>query len=170
VTLPRRSSFVASAAFVLATMTLTAVAAAQPGEPGWGPLMKGPGMMMGPGAMGPATYGRICSPGAAGFAKWDIGRIERMIKLTEAQRAKLGELKAASDKALDTLRTACPAKFPAKNVDRMATMESRLEAMLAAVKTVRPALAAFYATLTDEQKARLDRSAASGRLWSWRDR
>jgi hypothetical protein len=93
-----------------------------------------------------------------------------MIKLTDAQRAKLDELKAASDKALDAMRTACPAKFPTGNVERMAAMEQRLEAMLAAVKTMRPALEAFYATLTDQQKARLDRSATSGPLWGWRNR
>jgi len=172
VTLVRRNLLIASAAFALVTMTLTAIATAQPaeprGDPLWGPLMAGPGMMMGPGVMGPATYGRICSPGAAGFAEWHIGRIARMIKATDAQKAKLDEFKAASDNALEMLRTACPTKFPATNVERMAAMERRLETMLAAVKTVRPALEGLYATLNDEQKARLDRSAMSGRLWGWR--
>ena len=158
------------AGVVLTSMMLTAVAVAQPEGPHWEQLMKGPGMMMGPAVMGPATYGRICSPGAAGFAEWQIGRIGRMIKSTDAQRAKLDELKAASDKALDLMRIACPRKFPTTNVERMAAMEGRLETMLAAVKAVRPALEALYATLTDEQKVRLDRSAMSGRLWGWRNR
>ena len=35
-------------------------------------------------------------------------------------------------------------------------MQSRLEAMLAAVQTVRPALDRFYEALTDEQKARFN--------------
>jgi hypothetical protein len=45
-------------------------------------------------------------------------------------------------------------------------MEKRLEAMLLAVKIVRPAFASFYSSLTDEQKARL--SEASPRRWGWR--
>jgi hypothetical protein len=46
-------------------------------------------------------------------------------------------------------------------------MEKRLEAMLAAVKTVRPAFDAFYASLTSEQKTALDR--VGPRHWRWQD-
>jgi hypothetical protein len=42
--------------------------------------------------------------------------------------------------------------------------------MLAAVKSMRPAMEAFYATLNDEQKARFDTSAGAGRFWRWHDR
>ena len=46
-------------------------------------------------------------------------------------------------------------------------MEKRLDAMLQAVKTIRPALDAFYATLSDDQKARLD--TPLGRIRFWRE-
>jgi hypothetical protein len=36
-------------------------------------------------------------------------------------------------------------------------MEQRLDAMLQAIETVRPALTQFYGSLSDEQKARFDR-------------
>ncbi len=36
-------------------------------------------------------------------------------------------------------------------------MEQRLQAMLQAIDTVQPALERFYASLSDEQKARFDR-------------
>src|ERR1700745_2324879 len=39
---------------------------------------------------------------------------------------------------------------------RLAAMESRLQVMLAAVQTVRPALERFYQSLSDEQKARFN--------------
>ena len=39
-------------------------------------------------------------------------------------------------------------------------MEQRLQAMLQAVDTVQPALQQFYASLSDEQKARFDRLGA----------
>lgn len=150
---------VSVAAAALAAMAT--IATAQPA---------GPSMMMGPGVMGPGMHGRMCSPSAVGFAEWRIDRLERSIKLTDAQRVKFDELKAASNKALDTMRTACPTEFPTTTVGRMAAMEKRLEAMLAAVKTMQPAMEAFYATLNDEQKARLDTSAGAGRFWRWHDR
>jgi hypothetical protein len=42
--------------------------------------------------------------------------------------------------------------------------------MSAAVKTTRSALEAFYATLSDDQKAKLDSSSGRGLFWRWRDR
>ena len=36
-------------------------------------------------------------------------------------------------------------------------MQQRIEAMIAAANTVRPALEEFYASLNDEQKAKLNR-------------
>jgi hypothetical protein len=36
-------------------------------------------------------------------------------------------------------------------------MEQRLDGMLQAIETVRPALTRFYGSLSDEQKARFDR-------------
>ena len=44
-------------------------------------------------------------------------------------------------------------------------MEKRMDAMLQAIRTVRPALEALYATLSDEQKARLDANSHRGRFW-----
>ncbi len=144
-----------------------------PRGPGWN--MPGPGMMMGPGAfgpgmMGPRGYGMMCGPQAAGFAEWRIDRLERAIRPTDAQRAKLDELKATATKAADTMRTACPTEIPTTMVGRMEQMEKRMEVMLGAIKTMRPALDAFYATLTAEQKARLDGNTGPGRFWRWRDR
>lgn len=44
-------------------------------------------------------------------------------------------------------------------------MEKRLDAMLQAANTIRPALEAFYATLSDEQKARVDAAPSWMRYW-----
>ena len=93
-----------------------------------------------------------------------------MIKPTDAQRAKFDEFKAASNKAAEAMRAACPTDVPTTMVGRMEAMEKRLDAMLQAVKTVRPALDAFYATLSDEQKADLNGGSGPGRFWRWRDR
>jgi hypothetical protein len=108
----------------------------------------------------------MCSPRAAGFAEWRINRIERAVKPTEAQKPKFEELKAAAAKSAELMRTACPTDAPKTVTGRMEAMEKRMDVMLQAIKTMRPALDAFYATLTDEQKAQLDSRA--GRRWHWR--
>lgn len=148
-----------------------------PGE-GFGPGMMGqggfgPGMMMGPGmmggGMGRGMSARMCGPGAAGFAEWRIDRIERAIQPTDAQRAKLAELRTASAEAAETIRGACPTTFPTTPTGMMDVMEKRMEAMLQAIKTVRPAMDDFYNSLSDEQKTRLTAGGPdSGRFWRWR--
>lgn len=139
------------------------------GGSGWGQ-----GMMMGPGMMGGGDRGGragMCDPRAAGMAEWRMERIERLIKPTDAQRTALEALRAASTKAAETVAAACPQEFPASASARMAAMEKRMEAMLAAIKTVRPAFDGFYATLTDDQKKKLDDGAPRGWGWHrWRDR
>jgi hypothetical protein len=158
----RRITLIASAA--LAINALVAAANAQPYGPG---TMMGPGMM-GPGMMGRGGFGLMCNPAAAGFAEWRIDRFEQVIKLTDAQRSKFDELKAASNKAADIMRGACPTDFPKTAVARMEVMEKHADAMLQAIKTVRPAMEAFYATLSDEQKTKLDSNTGRGRFWRWR--
>jgi len=125
--------------------------------------------LMGPGMMDQRTFGRMCSPYAAGFAEWQVNRLEQIIKPTEAQRPKFDEFKTASAKATETIRNACPAAYPANMLERMEVMEKRTEAMLQAIKTVRPALEAFYATLTDQQKAQLNSNTGPRRFWQWRE-
>ena len=152
----------------LAIAMLVVAAGAQPYGPGmrgsgWGQGMMGPGIMMGPGMMG-RGFGGMCSPAAAGFVGWRIDRLELAIKPTEAQRGKFDELKAASNKASEAMRLACPTEVPATAVGRMEAMEKRMDAMLQSIRTMRPALEAFYAILSDEQKARLDSPSGRGRF------
>lgn len=170
-----------AAALACTAMLVTTSALAQPATPGAGtpPAAAdqgsgpgngwGPGMMMGPGMMGwggRGGMGMLCNPGAAGLAEWRMERIERLVQPTEAQRAALNDLRTASTKAAEQIAAACPRDLPASAPARLELMEKRMESMLAALKTVRPAFVAFYGTLTDEQKARLDQAAP--RRWGWR--
>jgi LTXXQ motif family protein len=180
-----RAGVMCGVAALVALMVALPVSAQMMGPGGWGPgsgwgprgdYAWGPGMMgrgYGPGAMtGPVWRGgMMCSPRAAGFAAWRIGAIEEVVRPTEAQRPALDALKAASTKAADALVAACPQDVPATSPARLEVMEKRLDAMLQAVKTVRPAFDAFYAVLTDEQKRRLDAVSPEGpwrwRMWRW---
>lgn len=142
-------------------VAIAASAVAQPGPRGPG------GGMMGPGMMGDRGFGFMCSPRAAGMAEWRMERIEAAVKPTEAQRATLEELKAASTKAAEVMSAACATAIPDKAGDRLAAMEKRLDAMQQALKVVRPAFEKFYAALDTDQKAKLD--AAGPRGWGWRN-
>jgi LTXXQ motif family protein len=143
----------------LAFISASPLAAQPAGPSGFG--------MMGPGMMGWPSMGRaLCDPRAAGLAEWRIETIERQVQPTDAQRPLLDQLKAASTKAAETIAAACPRELPNSPVGRLEVMEKRLTAMLEGVKTVRPAFEAFYASLSDDQKARLAR--VGPRRWGWR--
>ena len=163
-----------AAALLLAIAAGAASAQPSPGTRGpgvFGPGTMGPGFMMGPGMMrGPGMWGGRfagpCDPGAAGMAGWRIEQIERAVRPTDAQRTALNDLRAASTKAAEALAGACPSEVPRSSTERLGFMEKRMEAMLQAIKTVRPAFDALYASLSDEQKGRLD--SAGPRRWGWR--
>ena len=104
----------------------------------------------------------VCSNQAPELTDWPIERISEVVQPTDAQRPALDELKAASAKAIEMLQSACPKDLPSISTGRLAAMESRLQVMLAAVQTVRPALERFYQSLSDEQKARFNAIASAG--------
>jgi hypothetical protein len=98
----------------------------------------------------------ICSNHAPELTDWPIERISEVVQPTDAQRPALDELRTASVRAIDMLQSSCPQDLPSIPTGRLGAMESRLQVMLAAVQTVRPALERFYQSLSDEQKARFN--------------
>jgi hypothetical protein len=150
-------TLMASAAFALA---ITGSAIAQPA--GHGPGMMGSGSgMMDSGMMG----SRMCRHGSGGLMQWRIEGLAETLKLNDAQRAKLEDFKTASAKAADTMRSACTGDMGTTVPSRMEAMETRMGLMLTAITTMRPALDAFYASLTDDQKAQFDSRASRHRRW-----
>jgi len=98
----------------------------------------------------------LCSVQTAGLTDWPIERIAQTVEPNDAQRAVLDELKDATAKALAILKAACPTALPSTPTGRIEAMRQRLEAMLQAVRTVRPVVEKFYQSLNDEQKARFN--------------
>jgi hypothetical protein len=98
----------------------------------------------------------LCSGQTAGLTDWPIERIAQTVEPNDAQRAVLDELKDATAKALDILKAACPTALPSTPTGRIEAMRQRLDAMLQAVRTVRPVVEKFYQSLDDEQKARFN--------------
>ena len=98
---------------------------------------------------------QMCGQDSHDIAGLPIDQFQQAIKPTEAQQAALDELANASLKAAQDIKAACPADIALTAPSRLAAMQERIEAMIAAVATVQPALEKFYGLLSDEQKARL---------------
>jgi hypothetical protein len=101
-----------------------------------------------------AELAEICSH--RGFANMPIERIEQAVRPTQAQAQALEKLKSANASAAESLKANCPAYKALTPMERVAAMEQRLDAAQAAVKTIEPALKDYYASLSDEQKARFN--------------
>jgi hypothetical protein len=98
----------------------------------------------------------LCNSRTESFAQLPVQRVEQAVKPTQQQQGALEKLKAASTEAANQMQASCPAQSPQTPLDRFDAVGKRLDAMAGAVKTVRPALADFYSSLTDEQKARFN--------------
>jgi LTXXQ motif family protein len=118
---------------------------------------QGRGGAAGRGVAGGRSVGAdLCGGQTAGLTDWPIERIAQTVEPNDAQRTVLDELKAATAQALDILKAACPTALPSTPTGRIETMHQRLDAMLQAVRTVRPVIEKFYQSLNDEQKARFN--------------
>jgi LTXXQ motif family protein len=105
---------------------------------------------------GTDTLASLCGSQAESFTKLPVQRIEEVIKPMGPQQAALDQLNQASAKAADELRGSCPAQAGETPTARLDAMNNRLDAMVQAAKTVRPTLAAFYTSLSDDQKAQFN--------------
>jgi hypothetical protein len=99
---------------------------------------------------------QMCGEDSRDIAGLPIDQIQQAIAPNDAQRAALDDLANASVKAAQDIKTACPTQISLTAPNRLAAMQTRIEAMIAAEGTVQPPLEKFYGLLNDEQKARLN--------------
>ena len=104
----------------------------------------------------PDRLAQMCGDDSRDIAGLPIDRILQAIEPTETQRAALDEFANASVTAAQTIKAACPTRLSLTAPSRLASMQQRIEAMIAAVATVQPSLDKFYGLLNDEQKVRLN--------------
>ena len=97
-----------------------------------------------------------CNTAQPGATDWPSDLMERNVKPTDAQRANLMAVQDAATKAADILKSSCPPEDARTPPARLGAVATRLDAMLQAILTVRPALDTLYNSLTDEQKAAFD--------------
>jgi hypothetical protein len=103
----------------------------------------------------PDELSQMCGEDSRDIAGLPIDQIQQAIQPNDAQRAALDDLANASVNAAQGIKAACPTQIVLTAPGRLAAMQSRLEAMIAAVGIVQPPLDRFYDLLNDEQKARL---------------
>src|SRR5262249_43554465 len=106
---------------------------------------------------------KFCDEKSPGVTDLPIDRIGQVVQPTPAQQTALDELKDASVKAAEGLKIGCPTYQMLTPTGRVEAMETRLNATVGAVKTVQPALAKFYNSLNDEQKARFNSLRSASR-------
>jgi hypothetical protein len=97
----------------------------------------------------------MCGEDNGDIAGLPIDQVEQAIKPNDAQRVALDDLAHASAQAARNVKAGCPTEIALTAPSRLAAMQQRIEAMIAAVDTVQPPLEKFYALLSDDQKARL---------------
>ena len=100
----------------------------------------------------------LCKQPGTGITAWPFADIERKVGLNADQKQLLGNVRKASEDAAAVFKASCPQDnaFPLTPPGRLNAMTARLDATLQAVDTVRPALEAFYNSLSDEQKERFN--------------
>jgi hypothetical protein len=111
----------------------------------------------------PDRLAQMCGEDGRDIAGLPIDLIQAAIEPIETQRAALDDLANASVAAAQSIKAACPTKISLTAPARLASMQQRIEAMIAAVATVQPPLEKFYGLLNDEQKARLNALAEDQR-------
>ena len=108
------------------------------------------------GARSPGDMAAMCSQQAGTFIDLPAQRIEQVVQPTAQQQSAFDDLKKAAQKVGDQLQSSCPTAVPKSPVARFKTIETRLSAVADAIKAIRPTLKNFYASLSDEQKARFN--------------
>jgi hypothetical protein len=108
------------------------------------------------GAPSAGNMAAACSQQGGSFIDLPAQRIEQVVRPTAQQQSAFDDLKKAAQKAGDQLHASCPTAAPKSPVARIDTVEVRLRAMIDAIKSVRPDLQNFYASLSDEQKAKFN--------------
>ena len=162
----------AACAFVIASTTSPAVAQkadSAAAEKTASRYVLLPGMLTGPGAIGPIGRRRFCDARSAGLTQLQEDWVVRLVKPNEAQRKALDDLAAASGKAIVMFASACPKRAPRLQTaaEQFEMMEKRIDNAAQAVKAVRPAFTAFYSSLDDKQKAKLDELGPKRSGWLW---
>src|SRR5664279_1444871 len=99
----------------------------------------------------------LCALPGTGITAWPFAEINSKVGWNADQKQLLDHVRTGGQKAASAFKASCPEKnaFAMTPPGRLQAMTLRLTATLEAVQAVRPAMEAFYSSLSDEQKERL---------------
>ncbi len=103
----------------------------------------------------------VCQNADGSSGDWLTERIDRLLRPDAAQRASLAALRDRVATGAETIEASCRAAGPPSPRMRLAALTQRLWAVHDAGVLARRPLSAFYASLTDDQKAKLNLAAAA---------
>ena len=98
---------------------------------------------------------QLCGPDDA-VPAIAVDQISSAVQPDAKQQQSLNALRDAAGKADDAVLASCPKAAPLTPTGRLDAVKARLQAMANAVDMVKPPLQDFYASLSDEQKAKMD--------------
>jgi uncharacterized membrane protein len=96
-----------------------------------------------------------CGQQALELRQLPLDAISRSAQLRGGQRAALERVQSSAMAAASALDARCPRSTPAELTARIDVLDAALGSVVDSLNGMRPALAAFYDLLDDEQKARL---------------
>ena len=85
-----------------------------------------------------------------------LDQINAAVQPDAKQQTALAALRAAAGNADDAILASCPKSAPLTPTGRLDAVKARLQAMANGVDLIKPPLQDFYASLSDEQKAKFD--------------
>jgi LTXXQ motif family protein len=96
-----------------------------------------------------------CQEQATALRKASFDVVTQVIRPTADQSDALERIRSTATEASDALAAACPKTIPALLSERLEILSHVLSEIAGSLKALRPVLVSFYASLDDEQKARL---------------
>jgi hypothetical protein len=98
---------------------------------------------------------RACEEQSIELRKTPFDVISRTVRPSERQQDALDTIRGTVSDAADRLAATCPKDIPAMPSERLDALKHATDALLESRATMHPALANFYASLKEEQKARI---------------
>jgi TolA-binding protein len=121
-----------------------------------GSAMVGSSQLLESSGLSPQDLRQLCSNPDKGITAWPFADIARVVRPTAEQRDLIDQLKHAAAQAAGAFKNSCSDDYALTPPGRLQAMINRISATLEAVRIVRPALEAFYNSLSDEQQARFN--------------
>jgi hypothetical protein len=98
---------------------------------------------------------RACREEAVDLETTPLDLVLQAVQLTDKQRTILQKVPSAAEEAAEPLYDNCPKEIGAQLSEKIEALDRALELMADSLQSLRSAIAAFYGSLDDEQKAQL---------------